>query len=412
MIRKITFYFIIIFAIKNEIIFAQIDPTVIAIINSVSIDSLYENLNYLSGEKSVIVPSGTQFISSRAYTSTGNLVAEEYLQLRLKRYGLETSLQTFDAGGGNVIGIQLGKKRPNQKIIICAHFDNRPYKGSAPGADDNGSGTSAVLEAARVLSKLETDYTIVYALWDNEETGLNGSGYYAQQASLKKDSIIAVINMDMIGWDSDDDNLAEIHSRDVSNSNQLADKIVNVNDLYGIGLNLVLINPGIPNSDHSSFWNYNYSAILLIENYSYINGKRDFNDYYHTANDALQFINKTFFEKCAKLAIATLASYAGLQTVKPAEKTIPNELSLYQNYPNPFNPNTVIGYQLSAASFVALKVYDSLGREVTTLVNEYKEPGIYNITFQTNRFALSSGIYFYALYTGDNLIVRKMVLSK
>ena len=173
----------------NEIISTQTDPTVIAIINSVSIDSLYENLKELTGEKSVVVPSGTQFISSRVYTSAGNVVAEEYLQLRLRKYELETSLQTFDAGGGNVIGIQHGKKRPNQKIIICAHFDSRPYTGSAPGADDNGSGTAAVLEAARILSKFQTDYTIVYALWDNEEPGSFGSDYYAQQASSKKDSI-------------------------------------------------------------------------------------------------------------------------------------------------------------------------------------------------------------------------------
>jgi len=396
----------------NEIISAQTDPTVIVIINSVSIDSLYENLKELTGDKSVVVPSGTQFISSRAYTSAGNVVAEEYLQLRLRKYGLETSLQTFDAWGGNVIGIQHGKKRPNQKIIICAHFDSRPYTGAAPGADDNGSGTSAVLEAARILSKFQTDYTIVYALWDNEEPGSNGSSYYAQQASSKKDSIIAVINMDMIGWDNDNDNLAEVHSRNISNSNQLADKMVNVNGLYGIGLNLVLINPGIPYSDHSSFWNNNYSAILLIENYSYINSNRDFNAYYHTSNDALQFINKQFFEKCAKLSIATLASYASLQTTSSVENIIPNELTLYQNYPNPFNPSTVISYQLSAASFVTLKVYDSLGREVTTLANEYQQPGTYSSTFNTLRSTLSSGIYFYALYTGDNLIVKKMVLAK
>ncbi len=222
--KKITFYFILIFVVRSQIIIAQIDPTVTAIINSVSIDSLYENLNYLTGEKSVVIPSGTQFIFSRAYSNPGNFAAEEYLQLRLRRYGLETSLQTFDAGGGNVIGIQRGIKRPNQKIIICAHFDSRPYTGSAPGADDNGSGTSAVLEAARILSKFQTDYSIVYALWDNEETGLNGSSFYAQQAFSNKDSIVAVINMDMIAWDSDSDNLAEIHTRDVQNSIRLPER--------------------------------------------------------------------------------------------------------------------------------------------------------------------------------------------
>ena len=410
--RKITFYFILIFVIENQIITAQIDPTVTAIINSVSIDSLYENLNYLSGEKSVTIPSGTQFILSRAYTSSGNLAAEEYLQLRLKKYGLKTSLQTFDAGGGNVIGIQSGIRKPNQKIIICAHFDSRPYTGSAPGADDNGSGTSAVLEAARILSKFQTDYTIVYALWDNEEPGLNGSSFYAQQASSNNDSIVAVINMDMIAWDSNNDNLAEIHTRDVQNSNQIAGKMANINSNYGLGLNLAIINPGISASDHASFWNKNYSAVLLIENYSNVNGMHDFNSYYHSSLDNIQHINKTFFEKCAKLSIATLASYAVLQTASSVENIIPNELTLFQNYPNPFNPSTVINYQLSTASFVTLKVYDSLGREVTTLVSEYQQPGDYSTTFGSTHLMLSSGVYFYTLYTGDNLIVRKMVLTK
>jgi len=413
LVRKIIFCLIIVYLLKGSVVYAQTDPVISAIINSISIDSLYENLRELTGEKSVLLSNGNAFISSRSYSDDGNLLAEEYLQMRLQKYGLNSSIQRFNGGGGNIIGIQLGKKKPNQKIIICAHFDNRPYTGSAPGADDNGSGTSAVLEAARVLSKLETNYTIVYALWDNEETGLNGSSYYAQQAGSERDSIIAVINMDMIGWDSDNDNLAEIHSRNVSNSNQLAGKMVNVNDLYGIGLNLVLINPGIPNSDHSSFWNYNYSAILLIENYSSINGKRDFNAYYHTSNDALQFINKPFFEKCAKLSIATLANYSKLQTINSEEKTIPSTFSLHQNYPNPFNSSTIIKYSLITGTYVKLVVYDVLGREVATILDTYKSPNNYEIKFDTEKYgALTSGIYFYALYAGGNLIVRKMVLAK
>ena len=419
MTKKFTLYFILIFIFKNEIAFAQVDPTVSSIINSVSIDSLYESLKELTGEKAVTLSSGNVFISSRSYSSYENLLAEEYLQQRLQKYGLNSSVQRFDGGGGNVIGVQLGRKKPNQKIIICAHFDSRPYLGSAPGADDNGSGTSAVLEAARLLSKFQTDYTIVYALWDNEETGLNGSNYYAQQAKNNQDSIVAVINVDMIGWDSDNDNLAEIHSKDISNSNQLAGKMVSVNYFYEIGLTLALVNPGTPNSDHSSFWNNNYSAILLIENYSYLNGKRDFNAYYHTSNDLLQFINKPYFEKCAKLAIGTLAGYAGLQMTSSVENTIPYELTLYQNYPNPFNPETVISYRLSVASKVSLKVYDLLGREIATLVNEYQQAGIHNTQFSIRNmpagrqgYSLSSGVYFYTLNTGDNLIVRKMILAK
>jgi hypothetical protein len=89
---------------------------------------------------------------------------------------------------------------------------------------------------------------------------------------------------------------------------------------------------------------------------------------------------------------------------------IPQSIVLEQNYPNPFNPSTVISYQLSAVSYVTLKVYDVLGREVVTLVNEEKLPGDYKIEFDASR--LTSGVYFYRLSTGKFTSVKKMLLLR
>jgi hypothetical protein len=83
-----------------------------------------------------------------------------------------------------------------------------------------------------------------------------------------------------------------------------------------------------------------------------------------------------------------------------------------QNYPNPFNPSTTIGYQLANSGYVQLKVYDILGREVTTLVDEYKQPGKYSSTFYTLRSTLSSGVYFYRLTTPTGTLTKKMILMK
>ncbi len=91
-------------------------------------------------------------------------------------------------------------------------------------------------------------------------------------------------------------------------------------------------------------------------------------------------------------------------------RSIPKSISLGQNYPNPFNPSTMISYRLSVTSLVSLKVYDVLGREVMTLVNEVKKPGIYEVKFDGN--ALSSGVYFYRLAAGDDTETKKMVLVK
>lgn len=91
---------------------------------------------------------------------------------------------------------------------------------------------------------------------------------------------------------------------------------------------------------------------------------------------------------------------------------IPNEYNLMQNYPNPFNPETVISYQLPVAGKVSLKVYDILGREVATLVDEFKQSGVYNSTFNTLHSSLTSGVYFYKIEAGGFFQVKKMVLLK
>ena len=90
--------------------------------------------------------------------------------------------------------------------------------------------------------------------------------------------------------------------------------------------------------------------------------------------------------------------------------TNPNEFILSQNYPNPFNPNTTINYSLPKQSNVTIKVYNILGKEVLTLVNENKPRGNYSVEVNANN--LSSGVYFYRLSTGQFAQVKKMILIK
>ena len=92
------------------------------------------------------------------------------------------------------------------------------------------------------------------------------------------------------------------------------------------------------------------------------------------------------------------------------EASVPTNFKLFQNYPNPFNPETKIRFELSSTKFVKLQVFDALGREVETLVNEEKFPGKYEIQF--NGSQLSSGIYYYQLIVGDFISTKKMQLIK
>lgn len=92
------------------------------------------------------------------------------------------------------------------------------------------------------------------------------------------------------------------------------------------------------------------------------------------------------------------------------EAAIPTEFNLYQNYPNPFNPSTTISFDLPNAEFVSLTIYDVLGKQVSTLVNEYKNAGRYDIRFEANR--LSSGMYFYKISAGNFNQIKKFILMK
>jgi aminopeptidase N len=91
-------------------------------------------------------------------------------------------------------------------------------------------------------------------------------------------------------------------------------------------------------------------------------------------------------------------------------ETLPDKFELKQNYPNPFNPVTNIGFRIPNFGFVSLKVYDILGREIATIFNEEKQPGVYEAQFDASN--LSSGIYYYKLISGNFIETKKMVLIK
>jgi hypothetical protein len=97
-------------------------------------------------------------------------------------------------------------------------------------------------------------------------------------------------------------------------------------------------------------------------------------------------------------------------SVGPKNKEIPTKFMLYQNYPNPFNSSTTISYDLPERSRVKLSIYNLLGQEVATLVNDEQEPGRYNVKFDASD--LPSGVYFYRLEAGKFIEQKKMILIK
>ncbi|MEG8946845.1 T9SS type A sorting domain-containing protein [Rosettibacter firmus] len=124
----------------------------------------------------------------------------------------------------------------------------------------------------------------------------------------------------------------------------------------------------------------------------------------------INVVNNSFTFTIEGESVTTFVSDGIFTSVE--EDLLPEEFNLSQNYPNPFNPSTIINYQLPERNFVTIKVYDVLGKEITTLVNEFKEAGNYKIEFSADKYNLSSGIYFYTLKAGTNFAVKKMIYVK
>jgi hypothetical protein len=299
---------LILFFISSGQLFGQTNALLQEIISKVSTDSLVKTVSELSGKTPIILNGVPDTILTRHFNRAGNAKARIYLSERLTYCNVDIEIDTFStplsADGENIIAELPGTLYPNQKVIVCAHYDDEPHLFLAPGADDNAAGVAVVLEAARILSQYQFPYTILFVLWDEEEHGLLGSGAYASRAAAAGDSIIAVINMDVIAYDSNDDWKAEVHVRDYGNSIAQGVKFRQLNQDLNIGLNLRVVNPGRAASDHASFWNNNYPAIYVRQS------QDDFNPNYHTIHDVIDSINIPYFVKMAKAVITATAYFA------------------------------------------------------------------------------------------------------
>lgn len=298
------------------------------IINQVSMSNLQLRVNELSGEQAAMINGVSQTISNRIHSE--NDLAADYIEERLAALpNLVVSVQEFNTTGKNVVATQIGQTNPNAIYMITAHYDSV----AEYCADDNATGVSAVLEIARILSQQCTDNTIIYALWDEEEIGLLGSKYYAQQAAdtsngQTRDNILGVINMDMIGYDGDapgteGDNDFDIDVRDVANSVSIKDDLLTILDTYTFDLNVTVVNPGTMASDHASFWNQNYSAVLVGESWS----TDDVTPHYHTADDRAVDLDFQYMTEITKLVAAYITTKAGLMDLDNTVTTSSSHLS-------------------------------------------------------------------------------------
>ncbi len=202
--------------------------------------------------------------------------------------------------GKNIEGTLQGRGSCGGIVIVCAHYDSVLV---SPGADDDGSGVSAVLTIAEIMSCYTFNSTVRFVLFSGEEQGRLGSREYVKEAYKKGDNIIGVIALDGIGYAVSSEEGSKIKNLVDNESFWIADASRRINDLYGeyIGLDIIRL-PNEPISDHQSFLDYGYDASYFLE--------YTLDPYYHTSEDRIEYMNMTYLMKVSRLTIGTLAYIA------------------------------------------------------------------------------------------------------
>lgn len=285
------------------------NPLVEEVIAQINTDRLFFLDGSLSGEWDVTIGGGADNIKTR-YTHASIPInkATQYALEYFQWLGLPTWFDLYDLDGvekRNVIAQQTGRHQPERVFLLIAHLDSisqNPYY-SAPGADDNASGSAALMAIADILHQYKFGCTLRYVLFTGEEQGHYGSLAYAKQVSQAGEDIIAVLNLDMLGYNTPGSSpTIELHTRWNNQGDlDIANLFANVVQTYGINLVANILQDGEDFSDHASFWNYGYPAILAIEDWN------DHTPYYHNTSDQLETLNMDYFTAFAKAAAGTFA---------------------------------------------------------------------------------------------------------
>jgi hypothetical protein len=244
---------------------------------------------------------------SRYSTGDSARAAAQWIAARFRAYGCDTViLQNHTTGHApNVIGIKYGTSgQRNPYVVIDGHFDS--YAASnAPGADDNASGTVSAIEACRVMRDFRFNHDLRFIAFSGEEFGLYGSEYYANQARSQGDSILGVLNFDMIAYvDAQPESLDLLTKIANPPCGPFSDWFTAVADTYTTLLCKKDLVSDNQNSDHGPFWNNGYLAFCGIEDFWPVN------PYYHTPGDSIGagYNNNAYCTEVIKAAVAALAT--------------------------------------------------------------------------------------------------------
>jgi len=358
---------------------------------------------------------------TRYATSDSNRVAcVNWIRDRLIAYGCDSVYTAnFSAVyGPNVVGIEKGKLYPNLQryCLIGGHFDDVPSSGAAPGADDNASGTTAMLEAARVMKDFNFENTIRFCGFNAEEQGLIGSDSLAAWARSQGDTIFGALCNDMIGYvtEPDSDIMRLRYTTAVPGCSLFACVFYPaIADTYTqLKIRQVRYTGTSGSSDHASFWRQGYVSTGGIE--------RVLCPGYHTVGDSIGsegFNNLFFAVQVIRTAVAVLAKLAvPIHSGSVVSNAGGSEIGpLFCAQPDPGRRFHIRFQTASDRENVELGIYDATGRLVKNLAQGAFGKGIHSVVWDgTDGRGVPSapGVYFAALNCGGRGRFLKITLIR
>lgn len=364
--------------------------------------------------------------------------------LFLKLYAVDTAAIANISNPSDIYGIRM--LNDNKKILIVDGFDR--YGGSGSWA--NPYHDFAVSHARSFNLSFETcaneqvinetinlnDYELVIWILGDESTANETFSNIERTkvASYLESGGKLFVSGSEIAWDLEGSDSATSQQTQFLRTYFKAKYIADDSNIYGVsgvdstqfaglGFGYGVISNGSPyTEDYPDVIDTAYGSIPILKYNVLSTAGIAYTGSFNNSQNIGQLIYLAFpFETInltdarSQVMTAALKYFGLIQTSDAIENEfIPNSFSLSQNYPNPFNPNTKIRFSIPGNAEtrhgVSLRIYDVLGNEVSTLVNEPKESGSYEVEF--NAGSLASGVYIYRLVTGDFIAAKKMILVK
>ncbi|OBW41510.1 Aminopeptidase YwaD precursor [Chryseobacterium sp. MOF25P] len=335
--------------------------------------------------------------------SAANNNTLNWLKAKYQTYGYSPSQITedsFTVNGNatkNLIITKTGTVYPNTYIIICGHYDTIV----GPGVSDNGSGTSILLEAARILKDVPTEYSIKFIHFSGEEQGLVGSYHYVNnvvfQNGTRQMDIRLVFNIDQVGGkfsapsnsvkcESDQSGLPGNNATSLSFTQQLAACTTLYSPLQTV----------MSNAYSSDYVPFEGKGDIITGFYETPQSQNE-----HTANDTFANVDPTYVFKVGKAAVGALQHFAIASSVLATHETNSNLLEDIKIYPNPAKDilNLDIPKEIKKFSF---EIKDMSGRLLSVHENEKT----------INVSKLSSGVYLCTVKSDGETVTKKVIIEK